>query len=175
MLVETGMLADAFDGNQGWVLIGLAVVALIYMAVIRPTMRKRQTPPSATPGFAALSRQRGVEQQMQSLLVELSDMARQMNAQIDSRAAKLEVLLQEADQKIASLQSTIQSPAAPIALNSSDSAPPSAPSEEPQMPDPRHAEVYSLADQGQDAPAIANQLGRPRGEVELILALRGRG
>jgi DNA-binding NarL/FixJ family response regulator len=41
--------------------------------------------------------------------------------------------------------------------------------------DPRHAEVYALADQGQSAYDIANQLGRPRGEIELILALRPRG
>jgi hypothetical protein len=35
--------------------------------------------------------------------------------------------------------------------------------------------VYALADQGQSAYDIANQLGRPRGEIELILALRPRG
>jgi hypothetical protein len=31
-----------------------------------------------------------------------------------------------------------------------------------------------LADHAHDAHDIASQLGRPRGEVELILALRGR-
>jgi DNA-binding NarL/FixJ family response regulator len=40
--------------------------------------------------------------------------------------------------------------------------------------DPRHAEVYDLADEGQSAQEIARQTGRPRGEIELILALRGR-
>jgi hypothetical protein len=40
--------------------------------------------------------------------------------------------------------------------------------------DPRHAEVYELADGGQSAQDIARQTGRPRGEIELILALRGR-
>jgi hypothetical protein len=40
--------------------------------------------------------------------------------------------------------------------------------------DPRYAEVYDLADEGQTPQDIARHTGRPRGEVELILALRGR-
>jgi hypothetical protein len=39
-------------------------------------------------------------------------------------------------------------------------------------PDPRHAEVYALADQGLSARDVARRLGRPNGEIELILALR---
>ena len=41
---------------------------------------------------------------MQNVLVELSNMARQITSQLNTRAAKLELLLQEADQKIAQLQ-----------------------------------------------------------------------
>ena len=49
------------------------------------------------------------------------------------------------------------------------------PPEDPISPiDPRHAEVYDLADEGQSAQDIARHTGRPSGEVELILALRGR-
>ncbi len=44
---------------------------------------------------------------------------------------------------------------------------------EPRI-DPRHAEVYMLADQGRSSRQIAQQLQRPEGEVELILALRGK-
>jgi DNA-binding NarL/FixJ family response regulator len=42
-----------------------------------------------------------------------------------------------------------------------------------QKMDPRHAQVYDLADEGLSPPEIARQLGRPSGEIELILALRG--
>ncbi len=42
---------------------------------------------------------------------------------------------------------------------------------EPQI-DPRHAEIYAWADQGRTPREIASQLGRPSGEIELILALR---
>ena len=42
---------------------------------------------------------------------------------------------------------------------------------EPVRPDP-NALVYALADDGRSAQEIATQLGRPKGEIELILALR---
>jgi len=45
------------------------------------------------------------------------------------------------------------------------------PPPEPQI-DPRHAEIYAMADEGRSATDIASRLGRPSGEVELILALR---
>ena len=38
--------------------------------------------------------------------------------------------------------------------------------------DPRHAQIYALADQGHGPRDIARELGRPTGEIELILALR---
>ena len=38
--------------------------------------------------------------------------------------------------------------------------------------DPRHAEVYALADEGRSPAEIAARLDRPNGEIELILALR---
>jgi hypothetical protein len=46
--------------------------------------------------------------------------------------------------------------------------------EEKPDPDPRHVEVYTLADQGLALAEIAQRLKRPNGEVELILALRPR-
>jgi DNA-binding NarL/FixJ family response regulator len=44
----------------------------------------------------------------------------------------------------------------------------------PETIDPRHVEVYRLADQGQSPHQIAQRLNRPSGEIELILALRAR-
>ncbi|HEX3357589.1 MAG TPA: hypothetical protein VHS31_11520, partial [Tepidisphaeraceae bacterium] len=138
----------------------------------RPKLKKKD--PLEKAPFSSLAQQRTVERQMQNLLVDLSEMARQMNAQIDTRAAKLEQLIKEADQRIALLGkqsgssngSHIEPPAMP--------APAASAPEIPMPVDPRHAEVYSLADLGQDAKEIAARLNRPSGEVELILALRPR-
>jgi hypothetical protein len=48
------------------------------------------------------------------------------------------------------------------------------PTSAPLPPDPRHVAVYQLADQGLTINAIAQQVDRPMGEIELILALRPR-
>ena len=157
--------ANQLSPTEIWTLITLGAFGLVYLMFLRPMMR-RKDPLDRPSGFAGLSQQRSVERQMENLLVELSEMARQIGAQLDTRAAKLEALIKEADEKIAFIQST---------NNHSISNSRSAPSLQPkEMPDPRHAEVYALADEGRDANFIASQLGRPRGEVELILALRSK-
>ena len=43
---------------------------------------------------------------MSNLLVELSDMARQITAEPHTRSAKLEMLIREADEKIAAMKSS---------------------------------------------------------------------
>ena len=115
---------------------------------------------------------------MQNLLVELAEMSRQITAQIDTRAAKLEALIHEADARIAELKTagissggssfqTIQPASYPASTSHSASG-------AIEQPGSHHSDVYALADQGRDAYEIAAQLGRPRGEVELILALRSK-
>lgn len=162
MLMVVAQAGRQLTQQEMWILIGLGAAVLVYVAIVRPMMRRKSDPLDRPPGFASLAQQRSVERQMQNLLVEMSEMARQITAQLDTRAAKLEQLIQQADQKLAELR---------VAQGSA----PGTSRPEEQMPDPRHAEVYALADQGRDADAIAAQLGRPRGEVELILALRSKG
>lgn len=167
--------------TTSWIAIGLGVATVVYVAFVRPLTKdkKRKDPLSRPPPEPGLARQRALERDMNNLLVELSEMARQMTGQLDTRAAKLEALLREADEKIATLRSLGGGGASPpvlveAKLLESDAVPMRA-GEDPVPPaDPRHAEVYDLADEGQSAQDIARQTGRPRGEVELILALRGR-
>jgi hypothetical protein len=168
------LAADGFkqpDSFQ-WTIIGVMAAATIYIAVVRPIFRKKKDPLSRTPSSARLAQERSVERQMQNLLVELSEMARQISAQLDTRTAKLELLIKEADEKIAALKAS--------GVTIAESHPVAAsPGEAPMLTtatiDPRHAEIYALADQGRGTTEIAQQLGRPSGEVELILALRQRG
>ena len=171
-----------------WTAIGIGVLTIVYVAFIRPITRKKKEEdrPARTGRAGAeptLARQRSVEREMGNLLVELSEMSRQMTGQLDTRAAKLEALLREADEKIALLRSLgagtgggpgPQGVLIEAKLLESDAFP-MREAENPIPPvDPRHAEVYDLADEGQSAQDIARQTGRPRGEIELILALRGR-
>lgn len=189
----SGLLGDVrqLDSNNSMIYIGLGVAGLIYVFVIRPMMRKRD-PLDRAPTFASAAQQRATERQMQSLLVELQEMARQVTAQLDTRSAKLEMLIQQADQRLAALQSahsngTHLPPANRMNETNGDvppmieaevippprmEMPPPPPTPDPV--DPAHAEIYMLADEGWSATEIASKLNRPRGEVELILALRGK-
>lgn len=160
--------ARQFDQNS-WIYVGLGFMLLIYMFVVRPMMRKKKDPLERGPNFPTLAQQRSSEREMQSLLVEFSEMARQMSAQLDTRSAKLEELIRQADERIERLNGAPlpQRTEQPTASDATETTRPA-----PQPPDPRHADVYSLADQGRDPYEIAASLGKPRGEVELILALR---
>ncbi len=163
-----------------WVLIALAVATLLY-AVVRPAMKKNKDPLAKTPAMSSLSQQRNVERQMQNLLVELSEMTRQISAQLDTRSQKLQMLIVDADERIAELKKLANlppaaAPAEPWAMTASSSVS-SVPRNIP-IPDPvdeQHRPIYALSDQGKSAGDIARELSRPRGEVELILALRGNG
>ncbi len=165
-----------------WVLIAGAVGTLFY-AVVRPAMKKKKDPLAKTASMSSLSQQRNVERQMQNLLVELSEMARQISAQLDTRSQKLMMLIQDADERIAELKrlessepvSGRQALAAGKPWPSlTESVPRNIPIPEPiERGDDQHQPIYSLADQGRSANDIARELNRPRGEVELILALRG--
>ena len=169
-----GAWMDAFprllaDGSAGmdnyWVLIGFGFMLATYY-LLRP--KKRKDPLSAPPR-SSLAQERGVERDMQNLLVELTQMARQTSAQLDTRAAKLETLLREADEKIAQL-SALKSVATPIIPPGprlvTDSVTPQNETED------KYHEIYMMADRGISVREIAQKIGKPAGEVELILALR---
>jgi hypothetical protein len=160
------------DPSFQWILIVMAL-STIYFAVVRPATKKNKDPLAKTPSMSSLAQQRSVDRQMQNLLVELSEMARQITAQLDTRSQKLMMLIQDADDRIAELKKLEgQTPTAPAkpwpAL--SESAPRNIPIPEPA--DEQHQSIYALSDQGKAAGDIARELNRPRGEVELILALR---
>ncbi|MGA2498320.1 MAG: hypothetical protein ABSH20_11300, partial [Tepidisphaeraceae bacterium] len=158
----------AETNSLNYAIYGMAILALAYI-VMRPFMRRRKDPLDK-PFNLSLAQQRSVERQMNSALVELAEMARQITAQLDTRAAKLSALLDEADRKIDQLKQLSQQANTPAndcnapTTNSEPRQPP------PEPEDSRHREVYDLADQGLAPPEIAAKLNRPRGEIELILA-----
>jgi hypothetical protein len=179
-LAQFNLNLDSNDA-KAYVAIAVGVLGLAYLWLRQS--RKRKDPLEKAP-FSSLSQQRAVERQMQSLLVEMAEMVRQMTAAIDTRAARLNLLIEEADRRIAELQRLgVTGPTRPDAANAA--TPRLAGSADPPAdlagiealsdgPDPRHADIYALAADGLPAHEIARRLSRPRGEVELILALRPR-
>ena len=128
---------------------------------------------------------RAIAEELNGLMVELHEASRRVAAQVDNRATKLEILLQEADAKIARLEqltglSTQPPPADPASSRDSNpltvphaDSPSSAPSHSTPTdpPDPR-AQIYDLADRGHSPREIAQLLNTQPGEIELILNLR---
>jgi hypothetical protein len=216
--------APVKDSGTGWVIAGLGAVVLMYL-YMRGRAKKRADP-LADPSRMSTAQQKHLDRQMQSLVVELSEMAREMSAQIDTRSQKLTALMEDADKKIAVLQrlkaelSAVQAVDAGRGLNGElDGMANDTPGEAFGQPGGRtqqqmmrntqvgarmslvsddepaadttretgrhaaqvhvhhemllqHAEIYQLADLGESISDISRRLGKPSGEIELILSLR---
>jgi hypothetical protein len=151
------------DSTQ-WAVLAVGGMATLYL-LIRPKLKGRKDPLERRPALS-VSQQKQLERDMSNLMVEMLETARQMTAQLETRAARLEVLIQQADERVAALKA--------CTANATSSPPAEIPAidrtETP--PNPRHAEVWAMADQGRSPHEIARQLNRPNGEIELILALR---
>ena len=113
-----------------------------------------------------------VARQLNDLLAELQDTSRRIAAQIDNRYAKLDAMVAEADGRIRRLEQLLGQDALPGATPAS--SPPAVSPQPAALSNPRHQPIYDLADQGKTPREIAQQLGTPPGEVELILNLRGK-
>ena len=101
-----------------------------------------------------------LEGAMQKLLIELHDTSRELVAAMETRARKLDFLVQEADKKISELQKLLDSlKEKGIEIKN-------------QAGDSRFFDIYDLADSGLDVIEIAKRTGRMPGEIELILSLR---
>ena len=180
-LLETSIPKPASQ----WAVIAAGVLTILYVAVIRPMRKGKRKDPlekMSGPGrpSATLAQQRAVEREMAGVLVEYEEMIRRMTAQLDTRATKLQLLIEEADAKLLQLkEATGRAVASPPPLRPAPvvqaEAEPGGDEEEPadvETSGRAYADVYHLADRGQSPRQIAMELNRPDGEIELILALR---
>lgn len=175
-----GVLLDTSNSGTQWGAIAVAVLTLIYVVFVRPMRKGRKDPLARKPMEGALAQQRAMERDMSALLVEYEQMMRTMSAQIETRVAKLELLIRDADQRLATLKQATDPELAVGSLSHPLPDAQSAPSDRdaellPLLANgepPRHDDVYTLADKGLSLRQIAQQLDRPYGEIELILALR---
>lgn len=146
--------------NGVWaVLFGVAVLtAMTFMQ--RAKLRKRAG--VDLPGKSSDGDRREARESMEALFVQLQEFSRETLAKLDTKVRVLNELLTRAEARIEELKKL----SAPGTL--------SAPS--PSKPvNPLHEKVYRLADAGRSPAEIAGDAGLERGEVELILGLRGKG
>lgn len=176
------MLIAEFTGSAGFFLFLVAGVTLWLLlrahralggrprndAPLVRTPRPKSMPHAYNPQAAA---------ELGGWEVRMHELARELSAELDSKMGALQHLIRLADERLARLDaaaaqdSAPRAPSAAVAENRLDAFEPSVPTRSPK-PNPRHEEVYALADAGHDSHAIAGYVGSPIGEVELILSLR---
>ncbi len=133
-----------------------------------------------------------IQSQISELMAELANLSRQINGQIDTRVAKLEILLKDAEKTIDRLENQLNNTSSNSRgsdkfrrksnsenVNNSQAKPWDLQQNNlPQMQPANHIsndkqtqEILNLANQGKSAVHIAQKLDRPIGEIELILSL----
>ena len=170
----------AAAGLQDWVFL-LGVVLLVFIMMRLAARKKRQSGPAsqslARDQVAKLKEEHAVKGDMRELMVELQDLSRNINAQIDTRFAKLEVSIRAADERINLLERLLREAqgrqTVDTVVSGDEEAPPLSP-EQPQagLPETPHGRIYDLADGGRNSIQIARETGKTPGEIELILSLR---
>lgn len=117
-----------------------------------------------------------VQRDVADLTEKLAQQSEAMAHQLDVRSARLETLLTKADERIAVLEKQLAAKAPAMMeakpATASTLAPASTPFERLEAPGMQHRDVYTLADSGLTPVQIAQKLGKPTGQVELILNLR---
>lgn len=103
--------------------------------------------------------------------IELHDFTREAEARLDTKLAALQRLIVAADERIAHLESLgLDCP--PKTASETISGPHFSTAQAAPQGQARTAAIFAMADAGNSAASIANRLGTPIAEVELILSLR---
>jgi len=178
-----------FEPHHLLLVLALALITASLLSMWKKRKSQRSKRVTGREQLGQLREKERVRGDLESLMVEVEQLARQMSAQLDAKSHRLEQLLDEADRKIAELQRSRDDHAERDAADASEpgleepsmsTPPPTVGAPSPPGPDPAVRDalphrVYELADQGLAAEQIADQLDEHAGKVELILALRNTG
>lgn len=174
-------------------LAGVALITLALLMMLRKRKHRTANEPTAREQLERLKQKQAMRGDLEHLMVELEQLTRRFNAQLDAKSLQLEKLVHQADRRIDELkrlqgegptQEPPEAPHKPPATgDGSDRAGLAAPHDanaEPRRPDNALGveedeltrRVYALADQGHGPPEIASELDEHVGKIELMLALR---
>lgn len=186
------------------ILMGGCALLLLFTLLRRPQRREPTTRSLVREQMARLREQRDVSHNMDDLMVQLEELARRINAQVETKFAKLDVLVVDADERIARLEELLGGRRSPSKTGTGITGGQTAPlaDKPPVAPGPgkenvprplakreggeesgprlgraaEHiGEIHVLCDAGKKAHQIAAELSLPVGEVQLVLDLREFG
>ena len=184
--------------NESWPMILLfGVVACFMMLMMFRRMRRASRPVAparelAKERVARIREEAEIRDSMDKLLIRLEEYSREVNGQLDTKFVRLEQVIQDADDRIGRLRSVIDEHdkrlgrlvetqrrlrrgGGPVSRPTDSLKQAEAPVDDGKPADPRYKNVYDLADAGSSPSDIAERLGMPSGEIELILNLRSAG
>lgn len=162
---------------------GLVLITIALFARLRKRHRRRAAGDTGSRDDGLTARERveryrqekGVRGDLQTLMVEIEQLARHMGAQLDAKTVQLERLIQQADDRLDRLRRATDdnaaAPAPPTPIRQAHEPP----VDRVEVGDPLSRSVCELADQGLAPIDIARHLDEHVGKVELILALRKAG
>ena len=176
-------LADTSGATSPMQLVMLVLaiggITLVMLSTYRRSRRSRLTRVEGVrERYKELDSSVGATRDVEKAMVELEQLARQIYGRIDTRFAKLEMIIRDADERIAKLSrlahTSAESSAGGSALDVTLELqnPDVRNSRSDLSGDKRHDAIYRMSDGAMSAVDIARDTGKTTGEIELILALR---
>ncbi|MFG0256870.1 MAG: hypothetical protein ACF8GE_03105 [Phycisphaerales bacterium JB043] len=147
--------------------VGVLLLVLVTWFSLRKKLLARGTHERVNPKQLNLQAEQRSRGRLESVMVDAEELARRLAAHMDNKAARLEILLREADERIEELRGLTQSAGA------SPSSTPH-PFDAQSVKDPRSRRILELAATGKSAMEISRELDEPIGTVELVMALRAQ-
>ncbi len=165
--------ATPFGGLSDLLLVaGVALVTLWAVASLRRKLREREPTEAPREHVRQRAQEMGLassrKRELEEVMADATELSRRLAATLDNKAARLERLIEQADGRLARLESaskpeprsSVIEHRAPRGDGSSGSL------------DPVTRRIYDLADDGLAPVEIARELDEHVGKIELILALR---
>jgi hypothetical protein len=154
----------------------VAVTTIMLISTRRKIREAKNTPRTyARELYSRLKEEKTTINEVQEVMIEMEELARHIHGRIDTRYAKLEKVIRDADERIDKLSRLVRAAQgdATADVTVADTEPSKdSRSDKPEEVPAAHADVCRLADAGLRPMDIAKEVGSTIGEVELILALR---
>lgn len=157
------------DWQYGIAAVGILFIIMAMFSLGRARKTKTDSRESARDHVERARQKQGVRDDLESLMVDINRMARDLGGQLDAKIIRIEKANEEAEQRIAQLEALRDELSKPAAMQADSLVTPQA---DAAQTDPLTKQVYALADQGKGSADIAQQLDEHVGKIELILALR---
>jgi hypothetical protein len=156
----------------------LVGVAMLTWLMLRSFVRRAKQPTEPSDPRArlqAIRKQADARAQIESYSADAQELAQRLAAQLDAKAHRIQILLEEADEAVRRLERARRGLDArgDIRIEGRADRPRHLAHDAPSPDDnPLAGEVYRLADEGHSTLEIAQRLKQHVGQIELMLALR---